>query len=97
MPVVNRQQNMIAFICDITGNPDLFIQPFDTQAGAYGKPRQIYAAPHATQGCPSFSPDGKQIAFVTDRGGTARTYIMPIPPEGAGLNDLTPKNFASRA
>ncbi len=97
MPAINRQRDLIAFICDVTGSPDLFVQHFEPQAGAYGKPRQIYTAAHSTQGCPSFSPDGKQIAFVSDKGGTARTYIMPIPAEGAGLKDLAPKEITRRA
>ncbi len=97
MPVINRQRDSIAFICDVTGNPDLFIQHFDPQAGAYGKPRQIYTALHSTQSCPTFSPDGNHIAFASDKGGTARVYIMPIPAEGAGMKDLAPREISKRA
>ena len=97
MPIINRQRDSIAFICDVTGNPDLFIQHFDPQAGTYGKPRQIYAAPHSTQSCPTFSPDGKHIAFASDKGGTSRIYIMPIPAQGAGLKDLSPREVSKRA
>ena len=97
MPAISRQRDQIAYICDITGSPDLFLQHFDPQAGAYGKPRQIYAARNATQSCPTFSPDGKHIAFVSDKSSVPRIYIMPIPEEGAGVKDLHTKEISKRA
>lgn len=36
---------------------------------------------------PIFSPDGKQIAFVSDRDGSAQVYVMPA--DGGGANQLT--------
>lgn len=51
-PAVSRQRNKVAFISDITGNPDLFLQEFSTESGAIGKPRQIFTAPHATSQMP---------------------------------------------
>jgi TolB protein len=79
MPAISRQRDQIAFISDITGNPDLFLQSFSCDKGAIGKPRQIYTAKHATQGSPTFSPDGKQIAFVSNKDGSPRIYIINIP------------------
>ena len=49
MPAISRQRDKIAFISDVTGNPDLFLQDFSPEVGVLGKPRQIFAAPHATQ------------------------------------------------
>lgn len=88
MPVVSTQRDKIAFITDITGNPDLFLQDFSPEEGAIGKPRQIFTAKHATQGSPTFSPDGSQIAFVSNKDGSPKIYIMNIPPAGAALKDV---------
>lgn len=91
MPTISRQKDKIAFICDITGNPDLFLQEFDPESGPIGKPRQIFATHKATQGTPSFSPDGRKIAFVSNKDGSPRIYVMDIPPEGAKLKDIKAK------
>ncbi len=91
MPAISPQGDLVAFISDITGNPDLFLQPFDKTKGAMGKPRQIFAAAHATQGSPTFRPDGKQIAFVSNKDGSPKIYILDIPAEGVSLKQVRPK------
>lgn len=96
MPAIARQRDKIAFICDITGNPDLFLQPFNTEKGALGKPQQIFSARLATQGTPTFSPDGSKIAFVSNKDGSAKIYVMPIPKAGANIKDIQP-TLISRA
>lgn len=88
MPTISRQRNKLAFICDITGNPDLFIQEFSPESGAIGKPYQIFSTHLATQGTPTFSPDGKQIAFVSNKDGSPRIYKMDVPAPGTSLNDI---------
>lgn len=88
MPALSPQRDKIAFICDITGNPDLFIQDFSPETGAKDRPRQVYATYKATQGSPSFSPNGKQIAFVSNKDGSPRIYVMEIPPIGMKLKDI---------
>ncbi|MCH9609742.1 MAG: Tol-Pal system protein TolB [Chlamydiales bacterium] len=93
MPTISPRKDQIAFISDISGNPDLFIQDFSIEKGLLGKPRQIFTAPMSTQGTPTFSPDGKQIAFVSNKDGTARIYTMPIPGRGEGsLRLISKKN-----
>lgn len=91
MPTLSYQRDQLAFISDVTGNPDLFLQQFDPQKGVIGKPRQIFAAPLATQGTPTFSPDGSRIAFVSNKDGSPRVYVIDIPPEGAKLKDIHPE------
>lgn len=91
MPTISRQKDKIAFISDVTGNPDLFIQDFDPEKGAVGKPRQIFATYRATQGTPSFSPDGKKIAFVSNKDGSARVYVIDVPAPGTALKDIKAK------
>lgn len=91
MPSLSPRQDCLAFISDVAGNPDLFIQDFVPGKGATGKPRQLYSAPMAAQGSPTFSPDGKKIAFVSNKDGTARIYTIPA----SGGDDpvlLTKKN-----
>lgn len=91
MPAITRQRNQVAFISDITGNPDIFLQELDPESGASGKPRQIFAAHKATQGSPSFSPDGTKIAFVSDKDGGPRIYLMQTPKPGTPLKDIPAK------
>lgn len=88
MPTINRQRTKIAFISDVTGNPDLFLQDFNPENGAVGKPYQIFSTHLATQGTPTFSPDGKQIAFVSNKDGSPRIYVMPVPAPGTSLKEI---------
>lgn len=88
MPTLSKQRDKMAFISDITGNPDLFIQSFSPQEGLIGKPQQVYAGQQATQGTPTFSPDGKRVAFVSNKDGSPRIYVLQIPQAGAALKDV---------
>lgn len=97
MPMANRQLDHVAFINDTTGNPDLFLQKFDPKQGVLGKPRQLFSAYHATQGTPTFSPDGKKIAFVSNKDGNPRIYAMEIPEEGTPLSKIKPTLVTKRS
>lgn len=88
MPVISRQRDMVAFICDVTSNPDLFVQKFTVESGPIDKPQQIFSAKKATQGSPVFSPDGRRIAFVSNKDGSPRIYMMDIPPPAASIKDV---------
>ena len=91
MPAISKQRDQVAFICDYTGNPDLFVQKLDEQGFLKDKPQQIFSAKHAAQGSPTFHPDGKKIAFVSNKDGSPRIYTMDIPKPGANLKDLKAK------
>jgi len=91
MPQLSRQRDQLVFISDAAGNPDVFLHQFDPQNGVVGKPRQIYSVPFATQASPVFSPDGKQIAFVSNKDGRPKLYILDIPKPGQTLKDIRPK------
>lgn len=91
MPAFSKQRDKIAFISDVTGNPDLFLQDYDSEKGPLGKPRQIFAGKKATQATPTFSPDGKKIAFVSDKDGSARVYVIDVPPPETKLSDIKAK------
>jgi TolB protein len=88
MPAISRQRDKVAFVSDVTGNPDLFIQPFNPENGISVKPYQIFSTNRATQGTPTFSPDGSQIAFVSNKDGAARIYMINTPESGASLKDI---------
>lgn len=87
MPVISNQRDKMAFISDITGNPDLFLQNYNSESGLIEKPRQLYATHKATQSTPTFSPDGKKIAFVSNKDGSPRIYLLTIPPPGTSIKD----------
>ncbi len=90
MPAMTRQRDQMAFISDITGNPDLFVLPFGKDGRPSEKPRKLYTTPKGTQGTPSFSPDGSKIAFVSNKDGAPRIYIMNVPAPGTSLKDIKP-------
>jgi TolB protein len=91
MPVMTKQRNQLAFISDITGNPDLFILPFGKDGKPNEKPRKIFTTAKGTQGTPTFSPDGNRIAFVSNKDGSPRIYIMNVPAAGVSLKDIKPQ------
>lgn len=76
LAAISRKGTQMAFITDVAGRPDLFLQDFDERGGRIGKARQLFSAPRATQATPTFSPDGKQLAFVSDKDGPPRIYLL---------------------
>jgi TolB protein len=76
LPAVSPRRDMIAYICDAAGRADLFIQSLNPETGELGEPKQIFSYPNASQASPSFSPDGKKLAFVSDKDGCARIYTI---------------------
>lgn len=77
LPAISRQRDTLAFISDATGRADLFIHELDDQGLLVGKPQQLFSYPSSTQASPTFSPDGLKIAFVSDKDGSPRIYIIP--------------------
>jgi len=79
LPAISKKGNQVAFISDVAGRPDLFVQNLDSKRRMIGKARQLYSSPRATQASPTFSPDSKQIAFVSDKDGSPRIYLIDVP------------------
>ncbi|MES2344437.1 MAG: Tol-Pal system protein TolB [Chlamydiota bacterium] len=77
LPAVSLKRDKIAFICDAGGRTDLFVQAFHPDKGEIGKPVQLFSYPRSTQASPTFNPDGSKIAFVSDKDGLPRIYIIP--------------------
>ncbi len=79
LPSFSNDSQKIAFICDASGRPDIFLQFFDKNSSAIGKPIQLYSYPRATNASPVFSPDSEKLAFVSDKDGSPRIYLIKIP------------------
>jgi TolB protein len=77
LPAISSQRDKVAFICDAGGRTDLFLQEFHPETGNVGKPVQLFSYPRSTQASPTFSPDGSRLAFVSDKDGSPRIYIIP--------------------
>lgn len=89
-PAISRQRDKIAFVSDVAGNPDLFLQPFNAEGGGVEKPVQLSSAKKATHSSPTFSPDGNRIAYVCDKDGSPKIYILDISNPNLKPKDLKP-------
>ena len=92
LPSLSKKGTQMAFITDVAGRPDLFIQNFDEKGLRLGKARQFFSAPKATQATPTYSPDGKQLAFVSDKDGPPRIYTMYVSAQKQTPRLITKKN-----
>lgn len=95
MPCMNKQRNLVAFISDSQGNPDLYLQSYDPESGTVGAPYLAYAS-RGSQGSPTFSPDGKKIAFVSNKDGNPRIYIITLDSNGRVNHDTGPKLISKK-
>lgn len=77
-PAISWQRDQIAFICDVAGSPDLFLQPFDPLTGKTGPAKRLFHAEGASQSSPSFHPSGSQLTFTSDKNGTPQIYLMSL-------------------
>ncbi len=80
LPAISPKRDKMAFICDASGRADLFVQLLGADGTLQGKPSQLFSYPGSTQGSPTFSPDGLKIAFVSDKDGSPRIYLISSTP-----------------
>lgn len=96
-PALSRQRDQLAFICDSRGNPDLYVQSFNPDTGKGGKIQLLFHKAGATESSPTFSPNGREIAFTSDQDGSPRIYLMGLPIPGADFKAGKPKLVSRRA
>ncbi len=65
-----------------TGDTEIFLVDPDT-----GDARNLTRSPKSRERYPSFSPDGRRIAFNSDRDGTHNLYVIDL--DGTNLRQLT--------
>ena len=86
-PQVSLDGKRIAFVvtqADLDGNkltPHLWLVP-----AAGGEPRQLTSGPQSDSR-PRWSPDGRELAFISTRSGTSQVWILPV--EGGEARQLT--------
>ncbi len=95
-PAISSDRTKMAFSCDATGRSDLFLVELDPQKGPIEKPRHIYTAKNSANASPTFSPDGLQIAFVSNKDGSPRIYLMDIPAPNSLSSELKPTLLSTR-
>jgi TolB protein len=97
LPAISLQRDKIAFICDAGGRTDLFVQAFHPEKGEIGKPVQLFSYPRSTQASPTFNPDGSKVAFVSDKDGSPRIYVIPstVSAKRANPSLITKQNSES--
>lgn len=78
MPVTTIESKTVAFVSDISGKPDLFIQTLNQQYRPVGKPRQLLSTKTGVIASPTLSPDGSQVVFVSNHQGRPSIYIQDI-------------------
>lgn len=77
-PAVSWQRDKIAFICDVKGSPDLFLQTFDPLTGKTGEAKRLFHLDGASQSSPHFHPNGASLTFTSDKNGTPQVYLMSL-------------------
>jgi dipeptidyl aminopeptidase/acylaminoacyl peptidase len=77
----------LLFLTATTGMPQLWIAP--VRGDGPGAPRQLTFGANRVQFA-RWSPDGRWIAYGTDRGGNERTQIVLLSPDGTRERELTP-------
>lgn len=88
MPTVSQKKDLLAFVSDVLGNPEIFVQKFDPKKGVLDKPWQVTSLMSGAQGSPTFSPDAKRLAFVSNKDGAARIYVTNVPAPGASTKEI---------
>ena len=85
-PAVPRQSSRLAFSHPVGGDPDIWRLPLPEPGGKPGRPLRLIASTKA-EFSQQYSPDGKRIAFESDRGGNLEIWVCES--DGGNCSELT--------
>jgi serine/threonine protein kinase len=85
-PAVPRQSSRLAFSHPVGGDPDIWRLPLPEPHGKPGRPLRLIASTK-TEFSQQYSPDGKRIAFESDRGGNLEIWVCES--DGGNCSQLT--------
>ncbi|HST61411.1 MAG TPA: S9 family peptidase [Longimicrobium sp.] len=86
-PQLSPDGSQLLYLTATSGMPQLWVAPVRGDGPA--APRQITFGANRVQFA-RWSPDGRWIAYGTDRGGNERTQIFLLSPDGTQERELTP-------
>ncbi|MFN2167775.1 MAG: TolB family protein, partial [Anaerolineae bacterium] len=81
MRATDSHASQLLFMSQESGNWEVYVT--STQGG---EPRNLTASPGSQDGLATFSPDGKQVAFASNRGGVWAIWAVNL--DGSGLIKL---------
>jgi dipeptidyl aminopeptidase/acylaminoacyl peptidase len=86
-PQLSPDGSHLLYLTATSGMPQLWVAPVRGDGPA--APRQVTFGANRVQFA-RWSPDGRWIAYGTDRGGNERTQIFLLSPDGTQERELTP-------
>jgi serine/threonine protein kinase len=81
MRATDNHGNQVVLMSQETGDWEVFVMP--TRGGT---PRNLSQSPSSHDGLGTFSPDGKKVAFASNRGGSWAVWV--VNPDGSGAMKL---------
>ena len=98
-PCFSPDESKIAFVSDRDGNNEIYIMDYIMNTNSTGRPKNLTNTistknKNVINIEPCFSPDGKRIAFVSNRDGHYDIFIMNI--DGSGQTNLTKNSYMDR-
>lgn len=92
-PVFAPDNDKIAYVVSTANtDSDQSVSDLWQVSFAGGEPRQLSQTPFASEWLPRWSPDGKWLAFLSDRGSDETTQIWLMPADGGEARQLSSVN-----
>lgn len=71
--VVSPDRTQVAIVLSMHGNPEIYTITLNN-----GSVARMTQTPHAAEASPCWSPDGRQIVYVSDASGKPQLYLMDV-------------------